>query len=175
MVRILLLVALLSTASQAWAEDTRFSTLLAAKFQSKACTNCHDFFEKSRNGRAFGTHKGRTPAECTDCHDSSTTGFKDEDEWFARSGLFTSAMDSKKTCQAVMTAQQAQFKSKSLLARQLEKHLLEDPRVLWAIDGATPQSGQLPEGKRATGLVAGGFAEWKTQVLAWIKGGMTCD
>ncbi len=175
MLRSVLVLWLLFIASLAWAEDTRFSTLLASKFQSMACTNCHDFFEKSRKGRAFGTHKGRTPAECTDCHDSSTTGFKDEDEWFARSGLFTSGMSSQKTCQAVMAAQQAQFKSKSLLARQLEKHLLEDPRVQWAIEGATPQSGQLPEGKRATGLVPGGVAEWKAHVLAWIKGGMTCD
>jgi hypothetical protein len=39
---------LLLTFSVAHADDTLFSTNLYAKFQVKACTTCHDFYEQSR-------------------------------------------------------------------------------------------------------------------------------
>jgi hypothetical protein len=174
MQRFLFLVLLASLSVPAYADDSLFSTHLYAKFQVKACTNCHDFFDKKRGGRAFNTHKGRTAEDCADCHDRGTTGF-DDDEWFARTGLYTSKMTVKQTCEALKTAVQASFKSRALLAKQVEKHLFEDPRVLWAIDGATPQSGQLPEDQKQKDLVKGGLVEWKAQVLAWIKGGMKCE
>ena len=69
----------------------------------------------------------------------------------------------------------AKFKSKELIARDLEHHLLEDPRVLWGIEGATPQSGNLPFKNKEIDLVEGGLDEWKKEVMAWIKGGMKCE
>ncbi|MEO6486480.1 MAG: hypothetical protein ABIO78_00910 [Thermoanaerobaculia bacterium] len=53
-------------------------------------------------------------------------------------------------------------------------HDFEDPRVLWGIEGALPNSGMLPEDKRQTDLVKGGLQEWEKQVNAWIEGGMKC-
>jgi len=175
MKRSIWMIALLTWSVQAWADDSRFSTHLNAKFQVKGCTICHDFFEKNLNGLAFNSHKDRPPEECADCHERSVTGFHDEDEWFAQPDLYTSAMNARQTCEAVKTALHAKFKSSTLVARQLEKHLFEDPRVLWAIEGATPNSGKLPKKKRETDLIKGGMIEWKAQVAAWLKGGMKCE
>lgn len=167
-----LLLAVWST--PAHAADALFATHLYPKFQAKACTGCHDFFSKKLHGRALGSHKGRGPEDCADCHDRDTTGMDDE-EWFARPGLYTSGMTVKQTCEAIKVALQAAFKSKKLQAKQMEKHLLEDPRILWAIEGATPRSGQLPDNLRELGLVPGGLIEWKAQTQAWIAGGMRCE
>lgn len=91
-----------------------------------------------------------------------------------RPGLITSAMGARQTCESVKAALNARFKSPELLARDLEKHLFEDARVLWAIAGATAQSGNLPEEKKEKELVQGGLEEWKTQVKAWIEAGLPC-
>jgi len=160
----------------AHADDTLFSTNLYAKFHAASCTVCHDFFEKDKNGLSFTTHaKRRDVNRCTKCHKESVTGFKHSSDWFAQPGLYTSDMDPKTTCEKMMEALNAAFKSKKLLARDLEHHLLEDPRVLWGIKGATPESGQLPFKKKETDLVEGGMDEWKKQVMAWIEGGMKCE
>ena len=168
-------LVLIFAAGALLADDSKFSAHLAAKFQAKACLNCHDFFEKKLGGLSFKSHKGRTPEDCTACHTASVTGFHDEDEWFARTGIYTSGMTSKQICETVKAALHDKFKSKALLAKHMEKHLLEDPRVLWGIAGATPMSGNLPEGKRQKDLVKGGLAQWKAQVKAWINGGMKCN
>lgn len=160
--------------SPAWAADGDFSRHLFKKFQVKACTTCHDFHEKKRGGLAFKSHKDRTPDMCAACHSKDVTGFRHEEEWFARPGLYTSGMTAKQTCEAVKTALHAKFKSPELLKRDVEKHLFEDSRVLWAIEGATPQSGNLPEEKREADLVKGGLGEWKAHVSAWIGAGMPC-
>jgi hypothetical protein len=47
--------------------------------------------------------------------------------------LYTSGMDAKTTCEKIMEVLFAKFKSRQLLARGLEHHLIEDPRVLWAL------------------------------------------
>lgn len=160
----------------AHADDSLFSTHLYAKFHAGSCTICHDFFEKEKNGLAFTTHaKRRNVNRCATCHKGGVTGFEHSEEWFAQPELYTSGMDVKKTCETIKEALNAAFKSKKLLARDLEKHLLTDPRVLWGIEGATPKSGGLPFKKRETDLVEGGMAEWKAQVMAWIKGGMKCE
>jgi hypothetical protein len=62
-----------------------------------------------------------------------------------------------------------------MVARQMELHLFEDPRVLWGIEGATPNSGMLPGGEKEKDLVKEGFTKWKDQVRAWIQGGMKCQ
>ncbi len=157
------------------AKGVPFSKHLAAKFQVKACTTCHDFFEKDRGGLFFNSHEERTPETCVMCHERDVTGFKHEDDWFAMPGLYLSGMNAKETCKTMKKALHAQFKNDSLVARQIRKHLFEDPRVLWAIEGATPQSGKLPDEKEEKGLVKGGFTEWKAQVNAWIEGGMECE
>ena len=157
------------------ADDTNFSTHLFAKFQVKACTTCHDYFEQTRDGLAFKSHKGRSVEVCVACHQQSVSGFEHPEEWFAQSGLYTSGMDAKETCEATMNALHAKFKSKTLLKKQMEKHLSEDPRVLWGIEGATPKSGSLPSGKKEADLVKGGMNLWKEQVKAWIDGGMKCQ
>jgi hypothetical protein len=84
-------------------------------------------------------------------------------------------MDSQQTCEAVKTALHAKFKNKTMVARQLELHLFEDPRVLWGIEGATPNSGMLPGGKKEKDLVKEGMVKWKDQVKEWIQGGMKCQ
>ncbi|MFH1044927.1 MAG: cytochrome c3 family protein [Pseudomonadota bacterium] len=176
--RILLkIVALVLAAwvAEARADEALFGTTLWPKFQAKACTTCHDFFEKERNGQLFGTHQARTPAMCMLCHTTEVNGFEHPDEWFARPGLYLSGMDAVQTCEAVKKALNAESKSESLLARQMQIHLFTDPRVLWGIAGATPKSGQRPDGSAETDLVKGGMDEWRKQVLAWIAGGMKCE
>ena len=169
------IVAVLVWSSSALADDRNFSTHLFAKFQTKGCTTCHDFFEKGRTGFAFTSHKGRTPDMCILCHTQDVTGFKYADEWFAQPGLYTSGMDSQQTCEATKTALHAKFKNKGLMARQMELHLFADPRVLWGIEGATSHSGILPGGKKEHDLVKEGVVKWKEQVSAWIQGGMKCQ
>ena len=159
----------------AFADDSNFSTHLFAKFQVRSCTICHDFFENDRSGIAFTSHKGRTPEMCVWCHTQDVTGFAHADEWFAQTGLYTSGMDARQTCEAVKTSLHAKFKNQEMVARQLETHLFEDPRVLWGIEGALPRSGMLPGGAKEQDLVKGGLPEWRKQVRAWIKGGMKCQ
>lgn len=159
----------------ALADDSFFSTSLYGKFQVKACTKCHDYFEAGRDGLAFKSHKGRSVEICVACHQKSVTGFEHQEEWFAMPGLYTSGMDARQTCETVKKTAHAEFKSRQLLKRHLTAHLFEDPRVLWGIEGATPLSGNLPGGKREDDLVKGGYAVWKDQVNAWIDGGMICQ
>lgn len=171
---ILLAAALAAGAVQARADDSLFSTHLHAKFQVKACTVCHDFFEKKLGGLSYTSHQGRGADTCVGCHSRDVTGFKDADDWFAMPGLYTSRMNARQSCEAVMTAVHAKFKNPEMTARQLRKHLFEDPRVLWGIEGALPTSGALPEDKKQADLVKGGMTQWKSQVNAWIDGGMKC-
>jgi len=168
-------VVFLLITSPVCADDSNFSTHLFAKFQVKACTTCHYYFGANRDGLAFNSHKGRSVEMCVVCHQQSVSGFEHPEEWFAQSGLYTSGMDAKETCEATMNALHAKFKSKTLLKKQMEKHLSEDPRVLWGIEGATPKSGSLPSGKKEADLVKGGVNLWKEQVKAWIDGGMKCQ
>jgi hypothetical protein len=173
--KIIIAAAFLLFSNQAYAADINFSTHLFAKFQVKACTNCHDYFEQDRAGLSFTSHKGRSVEMCVACHQKSVTGFEHPEEWFAMGGLYTSGMDSAQTCESTKSALHAKFKSKALLKRQMQNHLFEDPRVLWGIEGATPKSGQLPSGKKEDDLVKGGMALWKDQVNAWIEGGLQCQ
>ncbi len=168
-------VVLLAWSITALADDSNFSTHLHSKFQTKGCTNCHDFFDKERGGLSFKSHKGRSPDMCVYCHTQDVTGFKHTDEWFAQPGLYTSGMDSQLTCEAIKTALHAKFKNKGMVARQMELHLFEDPRVLWGIEEATPNSGMLPGGEKEKDLVKEGLTKWKDQVRAWIQGGMKCQ
>lgn len=174
MKRGLLAIVLMSAGFSARADDSLFSANLHAKFQVKACTVCHDFFERKLGGLAYKSHKGRTAETCVGCHSRDVTGFTDEEDWFAMPGLYTSRMNARQSCEAVMKALHAQFKNPEMTARQLKKHLFEDPRVLWGIEGALPTSGALPEDKRQSDLVKGGMTQWKAQVTAWIDGGMKC-
>lgn len=169
-------IMLLLACGVAHADDRLFSANLYAKFQAKSCTNCHDFYEKEKNGLSFNTHaKRRDVNRCTSCHTHGVTGFEHNFEWFAQPGLYTSGLDAKATCEKTKAVLNGEFKSNALLARQLETHLLNDPRVLWAIDGATPKSGNLPFNKKEADLVKGGLEEWKVQVMAWLNGGMNCE
>jgi predicted CXXCH cytochrome family protein len=167
-------VLLIAWSITAMADDSDFSAHLYAKFKTRGCTRCHDFHDKTRGGLVYNTHKGRGPEMCTYCHTREVTGYEHPDEWFAQPGLYLSGMDAKQTCETMMAALHAGFKSRELLARQIEKHLFEDPRVLWGIEGATSRSGMLPGGKKEEDLVKGGMALWKEQVTAWIQGGMKC-
>lgn len=158
------------------ADDSLFSANLYAKFQVKACTTCHDFHEQGKDGLYFNSHaKRRDVNRCTNCHSQQVSGFEHVAEWYARPGLYTSGQDAKGTCETTKRALHAEFKSDDLLAAQMEKHLFEDPRVLWGIEGALPNSGKLPFNKQEADLVKGGMEEWKAQVTAWIKGGMKCE
>jgi len=177
MKKILLVVAgvlVWGMAAQA-ADDALFSTNLFAKFQVKGCTVCHDFHSQERGGLAFASHKGRSAESCVACHRREVTGYEYAEDWFAQPGLYESGMDARQTCEATKTALHARFKSQTLLARQLQKHLFEDPRVLWGIEGATPASGKLPGNKVESDLVKGGMKRWKAEVTAWIDGGMKCE
>lgn len=167
-------VVLLAWSISALADDSNFSNHLFSKFQTRGCTTCHDFYEKER-GIAFNSHKGRTPEMCVYCHTRGITGFKHADEWFAQPGLYTSGMDSQQTCEATKAALHAKFKNNEMVARQMELHLFEDPRVLWGIEGATPKSGTLPGGVIEKDLVKEGLPKWKHEVRAWIQGGMKCQ
>ena len=160
----------------AHADDTLFSTNLHAKFKVKACTICHDFYEKDKNGLAFNSHAKRLDVNrCQKCHKSKVTSYEHPEEWFAIPDLYTSGMGAKETCEKTKDALHAKFKSDNLLAAQMKKHLFEDPRVLWGIEGGLPNSGKLPFKKQEVDLVKGGMEEWKAQVTAWIDGGMKCD
>ena len=177
MKRILLITAavLLWGMAAQGADDTLFSTHLFAKFQVQGCTVCHDYHSQERSGLAFASHKGRSAESCVACHRQEVTGFEYAEEWFAQPGLYESGMDARQTCETNKGAKNAQFKSQALLARELKKHLLEDPRVLWGIAGATPASGKLPNGKVESVRIQGGKKRWKAEVTAWIDGGMKCE
>ena len=169
-------ILLLLAFSVAHADDTLFSTNLYAKFQVKACTTCHDFHEQDKDGLYFNSHaKRRDVNRCQKCHNQKVTGFEHTADWFAMPGLYLSGMDAKETCEEIKEALHAKFKSDDLLAAQMENHLFNDPRVLWGIEGATPNSGKLPFKKQEANLVKGGMEEWKTQVMAWVNGGMKCE
>ena len=169
-------ISLILSFSLAQADDTLFSTHLYAKFQVKACTTCHDFYEQNKDGLAFKSHAKRLDVNrCKRCHSEKITGFEHVGDWFAQPGLYTSGMDAKETCEKTKKAFHAEFKSDELLATQMEKHLLSDPRVLWGIEGATPNSGKLPMNKQELDLVKGGMEAWANQVMAWINGGMKCE
>lgn len=157
------------------AEEALFSSHLFAKFQVKACTTCHDFHSQSRSGLSLTTHKGRSPESCASCHRQGVTGFEHPEEWFARPGLYLSGMGAKETCETAKAALNGKFMSQALLARTMKKHLFEDPRILWGIEGATPDSGRLPSGKVEADLVKGGLELWKAEVTAWIDSGMKCE
>jgi len=154
--------------------DVTFSTHLYPKFQSKSCTTCHDFFEKKLDGLSFGTHRELTAEKCVECHDKEVTGFARPDDWFARPGLYTSDMNALQTCETIKREMHVQFKHRGKAARDMTEHLLESPRVLWGIAGATPKSGKLPKGRVEKELVQGGMEQWKKEVTAWIQGGMEC-
>lgn len=177
MKKILLVVTgvLLWSLTATAADDTLFSTHLFAKFQVKSCTLCHDFHSQSRAGLVFASHKGRSPESCAACHRQGVTGFEHPEDWFARPGLYLSGMDAKQTCETTKAALNGKFKSQILLARDMKRHLLEDPRVLWGIEGALADSGQLPSGKVEHDLVKGGMERWTAEVTAWIDGGMKCE
>ena len=169
-------LVLVLTFGVASADDTLFSTHLFAKFQVKACTTCHDFHEEDKDGFYYTTHaKRRDLNRCQKCHKEKVTGFEHPEDWFAMPGLYLSGMDAKETCETMKKALKAEFKSDDLLASQIEHHLFKDPRVLWGIEGATPNSGKLPFKKMEADLVKGGMEEWETQVKAWIDGGMKCE
>ena len=171
----MVLVLLMGCSISAFAGDSNFAAHLYPKFQTKGCTKCHDFFEKERSGIAFKSHKGRSADMCVYCHTQDVTGYKHADDWFAQPGLYTSGMDSQQTCEAIKIALHAKFKNRDMVARQLELHLFEDPRVLWGIEGATPNSGMLPGGEKEKDLVKEGLAKWKDQVREWLQGGMKCE
>jgi hypothetical protein len=171
----ILAVVLLTWSISASADDADFSKNLFSKFQTRGCTTCHDFFEKDRGGIVFKSHKGRGPDMCVMCHAQEVTGFKNADDWFAQPGLYLSGMDAQQTCEATKTALHTKFKNSGMVARQMEHHLFEDPRVLWGIEGATPRSGMLPGGGKEKDLVKEGLPKWKSQVRAWIEGGMKCQ
>ena len=175
MKQVIFVVVLLAWSVNALADESNFSAHLQAKFQSRGCTTCHDFFDKERNGLSFNSHQGRSSDMCVYCHTHNVTGFKHADEWYAQPGLYTSGMNAQQTCEAIKTAMHAKFKNKTMVARQLETHLFEDPRVLWGIEGASPNSGMLPGGKEEKQLVKEGLTTWKNQVRAWIQGGMNCQ
>jgi hypothetical protein len=175
MKKIILIIVILFWGITALAEDSFFSLQLNPKFQMKGCTNCHDFYDEGRSGLFFNSHRGRTSDQCVYCHTQDITGFKYASDWFARPGLYTSGMDSKETCEAIKTGLHAKFKNQELLARELERHLFDDPRILWAIEGATPNSGQLPNGEKEKNLVKEGLSKWKKQISGWIKEGMKCQ
>jgi len=44
-----------------------------------------------------------------------------------------------------------------------------------AIEGATPNSGMLPGGRKEKDLVKECLPKWKEQVRAWKQGGMKCQ
>jgi len=174
--KLFVLLAVTLVACLVYADDTLFSTHLHAKFQAKACTACHDFHEKDRDGLAFNSHVKRLNVNrCQNCHNSKVTGFEHPEEWFARPDLYTSGMGAKETCEKIKEALHAKFKSDALLAAEMMEHLLEDPRVLWGIEEGLPSSGKLPSRKKQVDLVKGGIEEWEAQVTAWIDGGMKCD
>jgi len=170
---ILFLVAFMT--ERFWKNGNMFSANLYPKFQSKGCTQCHDFFEKNLNGLSFTTHKGRLAEKCTECHDREVTGFARPEDWSAIPGLYTSDMDAQQTCETIKKVVFDKFKQKEKIATELTKHLFESPRVLWGIAGATPNSGKLPKGQLEMDLVQGGLEQWKKDVNTWVKSGMKCN
>jgi hypothetical protein len=84
-------------------------------------------------------------------------------------------MNALQTCETIKREMHVQFKHNGKAARDMTEHLLESPRVLWGIAGATPKSGKLPKGNTEKNLVQGGLAQWKTEVNTWIQGGMVCN
>jgi hypothetical protein len=156
------------------ADDTKFSTHLHAKFHHPACLTCHQFQTKKiadtgKKGLGWSTHFARKQQQCSECHKPEITGMKAED-WFADKDLDYSGMGPKETCEFIKTT----HNGKTGTPDAMMSHLLTDPRILWAIKGGLPSSGNLPMGKKAE-LIPGDIDEWRAQATAWVGGGMKCE
>lgn len=155
------------------ADDTKFSTNLHAKFHQKACLTCHQFNTKSINGGGkglgFSTHFARKQQKCETCHTAEVTGMKDGD-WLVDNEIDYTGLGPKETCEFIKATHHGKINTPAAMT----SHLLTDPRILWAIQGGLPSSGNLPFGKKAE-LISGDMAEWTKQVTAWVGGGMKCE
>ncbi len=157
------------------ADDSKFSTNLHAKFHADACLTCHQFFTKKiagtgKKGLAWNTHFARKQQQCTECHTSEVTSMAKAADWFADPELDYSGLGPKETCEFIKTSHHGKVGTPEAMM----SHLLTDPRILWGIKGGLPNSGNLPMGKKQE-LISGDIDEWRTQVVAWISGGMKCE
>lgn len=162
-------------ATTTWADDTKFSTHLHAKFHHSACLTCHQFFTKNiagtgKKGLAWNTHFARKKQACTECHTSDVTSMEKAADWFADPEIDYSGLGPKETCEFIKTTHHGKVGTPAAMMA----HLLTDPRILWGIKGGLPKSGQLPMGKSRE-LIPGDIDEWRTQVAAWVGGGMKCE
>ena len=172
--KITLTIMLALGLGSAYADDTKFSTHLHAKFHHSACLTCHQFETKNiagtgKKGIGWTTHFARKQQKCETCHTPEVTGMKGED-WFADKELDYTGMGPKETCEFIKTTHHG----KTGTPEAMTKHLLTDPRILWGIKGGLPTAGNLPFGKKAE-LIPGDMQEWTRQVTAWIGGGMKCE
>jgi hypothetical protein len=144
------------------AAPLKFSDALYPKFHHDRCLQCHQFNSKTSNGRSYGSHRNRYL--CENCHKSRLTGLT-PGEWMAPEGgrMDYTGKSARETCLMVLRNIGSGDK-KALLRR----HLLQDQRVLWAIQG-----GMTPAGARER--VPGGVDEWRRDVNAWIDDGMFCE
>jgi hypothetical protein len=159
----------------ALADDTKFSTHLHAKFHHSACLTCHQFFTKNiagtgKKGLAWNTHFARKQQKCTECHTTEVSSMEKAEDWFADQELDYTGMGPKETCEFIKTTHHGKTGTPAAML----SHLMTDPRILWGIKGGLPNSGKLPMGKKAE-LIPGDIDEWRTQVAAWINGGMKCE
>lgn len=162
-------------AGGAAADDTKFSTHLHAKFHHSACLTCHQFFTRNiagtgKRGIGWTHHIANKNRNCVECHTAEVTGFKHAEEWFADPNIDYSGMGPKETCEFVKTTLNGKYSTQEMML----KHLLTDPRILWAIEGGQEKVGGLPGGKKRE-LIPGNFDEWRAQVTAWVGGGMKCE
>ena len=159
----------------AQADDTKFSTHLHTKFHHQACLTCHQFHTKSiagtgNKGLGWNSHFARKQQACTECHTSEVTSMAKAADWFADNELDYTAMNPKETCEFIKTTHHG----KTGTPEAMLSHLMTDPRIMWSIKGGLPNSGNLPFGKKQE-LIPGDIEEWRTQVAAWIGGGMKCE
>lgn len=175
MLKPFLAACLAALSASAWADDTKFSTHLHAKFHHSSCLTCHQFFTKNiagtgKKGIGWTNHFARKQQACTECHTTAVTSMEKAEDWFADKDLDYTGMGPKETCEFIKTTHHGKTGTPAAML----SHLMTDPRILWAIKGGLPNAGGLPQGKKAE-LIPGDIDEWRTQVAAWINGGMKCE
>jgi cytochrome c551/c552 len=158
---IIVLTAMVGWTFPAAAEPVTFATRLNAKFHHERCLSCHQFNSPQHQGRAFGSHRSRYL--CVQCHRPDVIGLAPNSEWVAPNNMDYTDFTPVDTCRLIKRRTGVDPSGQKLV-----RHLLTDGRVRWALD-----SGMTPGGQKET--VPGGYAEWKSDVEAWVKDGMRCE
>ncbi|MEW5787417.1 MAG: hypothetical protein AB1899_06145 [Pseudomonadota bacterium] len=141
------------------AEPVKFADELYAKFQHPRCLTCHQFNSRRSNGKVFNSHRNRFL--CDNCHTQRISGMP-RGEWMAPpEAMDYTGLGPEDTCKLIK-------RNMGSSDARLAAHMLDDPRIFWALDNGMTPAGKFPS-------APGGSADWLRAARAWIADGMHCE